>query len=271
MPDEALADELRDLGRRLDVAAAPDPAAMASAVRRRVAHRGERPGADTAGRGGRPRSVAAGRGGRPWAAGRRRGPAPWAPRPRPIATSAAAVLVAFAVLLAGSTQVRAAVVDFFRFAGVIVERGDTTPGPGPAAPSGTGVADVEAARELVDFPVVEPADLGPPDEVSVTDGRVVSLVYKGIRLDQFDGTLDPAFAKSIPDPNAVEWTEVDGASALWLRGPHGIVYVDRAGVRRTESSRTAGATLVWQRGAVTVRLEGAATMADAITIAESLR
>ena len=262
MPDEALADELRDLGRRLDVPAAPDPAAMASTVRRRVARRGGRPGADTAGRGGRPRTAAA---------GRRVGPAPWALRSRPIATAAAAVLVAFAVLLAGSTQVRAAVVDFFRFAGVIVERGDAPPRSGPAAPSGAGVADVEAARDLVDFPVVEPAGLGTPDEVSVTDGRVVSLVYKGIRLDQFDGTLDPAFAKSIPDPNVVDWTEVDGASALWLRGPHGIVYVDRAGVRRIESARTAGATLVWQRGGVTVRLEGAATLAEAITIAESLR
>jgi hypothetical protein len=109
--------------------------------------------------------------------------------------------------------------------------------------------------------------------VTVTDRRVVSFAYHaaGARLDQFDGTLDPAFAKTLPDQASLRWVQVDGATALWLHGPHELTYVDRAGQRHTESTRTAGDTLVWQRGDVTLRLEGPFTVERAIVIAQSVR
>jgi len=125
----------------------------------------------------------------------------------------------------------------------------------------------------VRFRVRVPAELGQPDEVTVIDGRVVSFTYRaaGIRLDQVDGVLDLAFAKEIPDQRSVEWTQVDGATAIWIPGPHELVYVDRAGQRHTESARLAANTLVWQRDDMTFRLEGAVTVERAVAIAQSVR
>lgn len=231
MPEETLAEELTALGRALDLPPAPDPVRTAAVVRRRVnaRHPGHR-------------------------------------RLRLAAAAAAVVAVGFAVLLVSSAQVRAAVAELLRFGGVVVEQGV---GPTSPASPGGAVDGVDAARALVDFPVLVPAGQPEPQRVEVLDGRVVSLSYQDFRLDQFDGTLDPAFAKGVPGP--VEWTTVGGTDALWLRGPHSVVYLDRDGTRRTETSRLAANTLVWQRGQVTVRLEGAFTLDEARAIAESLR
>ena len=121
-----------------------------------------------------------------------------------------------------------------------------------------------------------PAALGPPESVIVADPdpggspRLVTLVYRGggVRLDQFDGGLDPGFLKSASD---AEWTQVAAGTALWLPTSHPVTYVDRGGVAHTEAARLAGPTLVWSAGAVTYRLEGVATLAEARTIAASLR
>jgi hypothetical protein len=238
VPDETdeLSRELRALGRQLDVAPAPDPARMAAAVRQRLEQ---------------PRS-------RPW-----------------LRYAAAAVLVAFAALVAGSAQVRAAIVELFRFGGVVVEQGAPSapnPNPGSSIPA-TALDGVAAARAAVPFPILVPAELGTPDEVAVTDGRVVSFAYRatGIRIDQFGGTLDAAFAKQVPSVAGVEWTQVDGAAALWVPGPHEVVYLDRDGRRHVESARLAADTLVWQRDGVTFRLEGSLRLERAIAIAQSMR
>ncbi len=243
MPDETLADELRAVGRGLDVPPPPDPAAMAGTVRRRIVPPP------------------------------RRATAAW----RGLTAAAGAVVVVVAVLLAGSTQVRAAVVDFFRFAGVIVERGEPAAPSTAQGPSGGGpeavLADVAAAERLVGFPVLVPAALGPPDEVSVLDERVVSMTYqgRGVRLDQFAGRVDPAFAKTLPPQNEVTWVRVGDVEGLWVRGPHELVYVDRDGRRHTESARQASDTLLWQLGDVTFRLEGTFTTDEAVAIAETVR
>jgi len=241
VPDIDLDRELRALGRQLDVPPGPDPAGMVALVRRRLVARRATPS-------------------RQW-----------------LRYAAAMAVIAIAVLVAGSPQVRAAIVELLRFGGVVVEQGNPTPNPTPDPPQSgkpPETADgVAAAQSRVAFPVRVPAELGPPDEVSVIDGRVVSFSYRaaGIRLDQFDGTLDLTFAKTVPNPADVEWTQVDGATALWLRTPHELVYIDRAGQRHTESARLAANTLIWQRGQVTIRLEGAVTLERAVVIAQSIR
>jgi hypothetical protein len=244
VPDDVLEERLLDLGRRLDVSPAPDPERMAGLVRQRLL--ADRQLAD------RPQRL------------------------QRLRYAAAAVLIAFAVLIASSAEVRATIVEFFRFAGVIVEQGGpTTPAVAPTAPGEPTavVDDVAAARAMVAFPVLVPAALGPPDEVTVVEDRVVTFAYRsaGIRMDQFDGELDLAFAKGILNREDVEWIVVDGAPGLWLRGSHEIVYLDRDGQRRTESTRLAASTLVWQRGGVTLRLEGNFSSDEAIAIARSVR
>lgn len=252
---------LRQLAQRLDVPPAPD---VTAAVRRRLA-------AEPAPGVRRPRSR-------------------WVPR---LAGVLAVLLLTTAVATAASPVVRAALVDLLRFAGVELRQ---QPGP---TPTGTGSlpgeqrVDLATARRLAAFTVRVPAALGPPDVVLVSEGRpprVVSLLWRAgpgrpavppgppgspapgdvaARLDQFDGTV-PVFEKFLGEAG-VQRVLVGGQPALWVAGPHEVLYVDRAGTWHTESARLAGNTLIWQLGGVTLRLEGGFTQAEAVAVAESLR
>ena len=187
----------------------------------------------------------------------------------------AAVLVT-AVLLAllAASPVRAAVAEWFGFAGVLV-REDTTSRPSlaPLPPTVGPSTALDDAQQQVAFDVVVPAVLGPPDGVEVSeDRRVLSMSWTGagdgvVRLDQFDGRLDYAFAKSA---RGVEFTTVAGAFALWFDEPHEVVVLDADGTSRTETARLAGHTLIWEHGGTALRLEGSVSQARATEIAESV-
>jgi hypothetical protein len=170
-----------------------------------------------------------------------------------------------------------AVGGLLRLGGVEVDR-ESPPPPlviptAHALPSASPV-NLAQARDLAAFPIRVPAELGEPQSVTVTDpdengvSRAVALAYpNGVRLDQFDGTLDPGFAKVAPNAQSVQ---VDGRPAIWLPTPHPLTYVDRDGLRRIEGARPAGPTFVWAGEDATYRLEGIATLAQAQTIAGSL-
>jgi len=259
-----LAGELRELGRWLDVPAAPD---VRAAVRTRLAAA-------------------------PGPARLRLGP-DWSDR----TTRAAAALLAFALLLAGtlavSPRARAAVVELFTFGAVRVNTGappvpaDTgTPtgrfgGPLP----GTAETTLAGARAAAPFPVVAPAALGAPDQVLVQLGDrpgLVALRYGpgpgrpaagaagvAVELDQFAGTVVPYIDKYLRG-SAAEQVRVGTAPGYWLEEPHDLFYVDPLGRQRHEGSRLAAQTLLWQRGGVTLRLEGDLTLAEALAIARSV-
>lgn len=186
------------------------------------------------------------------------------------------MLVVTAVLLAllVTPPVRAAVADWLGFAGIVV-RHDPSPQPSRAPPPPTAGTDMslDQARRLVSFEVAVPADLGAPDGVEVSaDHGVLSMTWARpatgtVRLDQFDGRLDYAVAKSAP---GVEFTSVSGAGALWFDRPHRVVLLGPDGSRRRETARLGGQTLIWERGATTLRLEGGLSQQQAIAIAESV-
>ena len=67
-----------------------------------------------------------------------------------------------------------------------------------------------------------------------------------------------------------QWVTVNGAVGIWFAKPHSVEYIDRSGETRRETSRLTGPTLVWL-GTVTYRLEGVATLDEALAIASSLR
>jgi hypothetical protein len=253
---DPLVDELRDLAGWIDVPEAPD-------LRARVRSRLEAPPA--------PR----------WSLPRRWWPLPrrWWPLPRRWLAAAAAAAVACVIALV--PPARAAVVDavdgLLRFAGVEI-RDEPVPGGLPATPSplpSIRSAGLDEARRLAKFPVKAPVVLGVPDRVEVADPgpdgapRVVTMSYRGgtVRVDQFDGTMEAHFLKSAPDARFVQ---VKGDFAVWLPGPHPLVYVDRTGQQQTAGARLAGPTLIWTDGAVTCRVEGVADLAEAIAIAESM-
>ena len=208
-------------------------------------------------------------------------PAPQTARRRPRIAGAVAgwrrraAVVATAILLAllAAPPVRAAVADWFEFAGVSV-RLDPTPSRSVASPppAAEGTTTLVEAEELVTFEPLVPAALGSPQGVEVSaDRRLLSLSWTdqkagAVRLDQFDGRLDYAIAKTAP---RVEFTTVAGSPAMWFDEPHEVVVINADGTRRTESARLAGRTLIWEYGGTTLRLEGDLTLARAIEIASS--
>ncbi|WP_410612628.1 hypothetical protein [Amycolatopsis sp. lyj-109] len=233
--DERLAAALRELGDRLDVPPAPD---VRAAVLARL---------------------------------------PVRPRRRPAiprwATVAAALLLAFAAAVTLSPAVRATVTDLLRFAGIELR---SEPGPtvrGQGLLPGERSVDLAEARRLTAFPIGVPAALGPPDDVRITGDptRVVSLLYQGgaVRVDEFDGQLGPVFEKFL-GMSGGRRVSVGGEPAIWIDRPHALMYVDRAGEWRTETARLAAQSLVWQRGAVTCRLEGVFTFEEAMRIAATV-
>ncbi|MFG2054353.1 hypothetical protein ACGFI9_09990 [Micromonospora sp. NPDC048930] len=194
-----------------------------------------------------------------------------------LAGALAALLVA--VLPPGRAALADAVAGLLRFSGIVIGTS-----PAPVLPSGTPSplpqqrpADLHEAQRKVRFPIRVPAKLGPPEQVLIADAdgigsyRVATLLYRGgaLRLDAFDGQLDPVFQKQAAGPD-VEWVQVDGDFALWIGRPHALAYVDRGGTVRVETARLAGATLIWQEAGVSYRLEGDLSRDDAIRIADSL-
>ncbi|MET0915152.1 MAG: hypothetical protein ABWY81_03020 [Jiangellaceae bacterium] len=183
-------------------------------------------------------------------------------------------LVVGAVLLAllATPPVRAAVVDWFGFGGVRVERGPSEPSaaqPPPEVAQDWSVSDAAAA---VDFTLSVPEELGDPDGVEVSpDRRLVSMSWATdedgvVRLDQFDARFDFSVLKRAP---GVFYAAVGGTDALWFEEPHEVVLLEPDGSRRTEPARLAGHTLIWLDDVTTLRLEGDLSLERAVEIAES--
>ncbi|MFI7617091.1 hypothetical protein ACIBP6_38280 [Nonomuraea terrae] len=185
-------------------------------------------------------------------------------------TIVAAVVAAVIAVTAATPQGREAVARILRFAGVELRISET---PAPAV---TATAPLPGERTVPPselprtFQVRTPSALGEPERVTEADGgRVVSMFWPdGIRLDQFDGGLDPIFFKKLTPLPA--YTEVSGRTAWWIPGEHPLGYLSRADGTEIPL-RQAAPTLIWQDGTLDYRLEGVRTMAQAVRIAESLR
>jgi hypothetical protein len=208
----------------------------------------------------------------------------------------AAVLLAAAVLVA-SPGTREAVARRLGLRGVGVELGGPPPptvttAPGERLDLGLGErVSLEEAGGRVGFPVLIPGagGLERPDAVFVSEappaGGRVDLVWgerpglpasaftdAGLLITQFQGEPTPEFIKKVAGAGLVEFVEVGGEPGYWFSGePHFFTYRDAAGNFREEQTRLAGNTLIWQRGALTLRLEGELSKEEAIRIAESMR
>jgi hypothetical protein len=128
-----------------------------------------------------------------------------------------------------------------------------------------------------------------PDAVfvdpTVPGGGRVDLVYRarpglpaspftdaGLLITQFRGQPEPGFFKKVVGAGIVKEVSVGGQPGYFFSGePHILSYQDPTGTVREVRSRLAGNTLIWQRGDLTLRLEGQVAQAEAIRIAESMR
>jgi hypothetical protein len=199
---------------------------------------------------------------------------------RPLAVALALVAVALATALA-VPHARAAILRFFGFESVRIEFVDRLPAIRPTGTLELGRrTSIEEAAELAAFEILAPSpeEVGTPDAVYIdADGRVSFLFGSedSVRLlvTEFVGTSVPGIVKKIAGSGTrVEYLVIAGATAYWLEGaPHFFAYVDEHGELREETLRVAGNVLLWQRGSTVLRLEGAATRAQALRIARSFR
>lgn len=205
--------------------------------------------------------------------------------------SLTAALCGLLAVLVLTPPVRAAVLDWFGFAGVEVRYDPSAvPSPDASVPGcGRSLSLAEAGRRAGFEPLV-PDALGVPDAVTVVgepQGRfLVTLCWRErdgrtVRLDEYPARLDVGFVKTVRE--SPDWVPLDDTTpgdavpdyALWFPKPHLLTFwlVDAEGHRFTRTRRTAGPTLLWTRGGrageMTLRLEGIASKARAVHIARS--
>jgi hypothetical protein len=147
------------------------------------------------------------------------------------------------------------------------------------------------ARGTAAFALVEPADLGAPDQVYVGGPALrgqISFVYAaspalpasdlldgaGLLVTQNAGSSDDGLAHKLVSSGLarIEPVTVDGAPGYWISGePHWFWYLDATGQVIEDGRRFVGDTLVWERDGILYRIEGEITRAQALEIAESMR
>lgn len=189
-------------------------------------------------------------------------------------------LLLLAASLLAVPSVRAALVQILRAGGITIfvgeeaTGGDLPPLLSEQLPAFTQPITLDAA--MVRFPNVRlPAALPPPDDVllheePVWDTAVIFLWRDEANPQQIALSL---YQIQVPQyaykgSEVLEMTAVNDKQAFWLEGPHYF---------RLQSSEAEawlfveGSVLIWWEGEVTYRLEGAASLDEALRIAESLQ
>jgi hypothetical protein len=190
---------------------------------------------------------------------------------------ALAVFLLLAATAAAIPGIREPVLDWLGLRSVKVER---VPRPLPEPP-GQGLAlgehtTLATAVKRIQFAPVFPTGLGKPTVYyeGFPPGGQLGLVYRGGKLfiTEVQGKLERQYLFKFLQPGTgVSAVTVDGERGLWFQGRHQYAYADRDGNIRSDSVRTAGNVLLWRRGDLLLRLEGARSKQEALRIARSVR
>lgn len=212
-----------------------------------------------------------------------RRPAPRWTRRRALALALVVLAVAAGAVMA-VPQARTAVLDWLGIRGVEIEFVESLPEVRVEGELALGErVTLAQARARAPYRVLVPTleGLPAPDEVYLAGGAGrtrISFVYGSasrvrLLLTQFRGNRAPELVKKVLGPGTkASFVTVDGSPAVWLDGkPHRFLYVDPSGEPREETLRLAGNTLLWQRGELTLRLEGRLSREEALDVARSVR
>jgi hypothetical protein len=128
------------------------------------------------------------------------------------------------------------------------------------------------AERVVDYDLVRPAALGAPAGVYV-DGDAVTFVYRARsgRLILFAQV--PGSTRRYVEKFAAARTQrvrVAGRPGLLLRGPHVVLFATPGGGTVVSEARLAKNTLLWERGALLLRLEAEQPAGELLRIARSV-
>jgi hypothetical protein len=101
----------------------------------------------------------------------------------------------------------------------------------------------------------------------------VTLVYgAGVTLTQVPGSTGRDFIRKLTPPRtAIRDVVVHGEPGLYIDGPHIVMYLDPSRQVVADRARRAGRVLLWQHGALLLRLEADVSQARALEIARSVR
>jgi hypothetical protein len=181
-------------------------------------------------------------------------------RPR-VSWRLAIALAALAVVgaLFAIPQTRAAILDFFQIGSVRIERVETQ----PRAPTGVFLGEKVSLAEARDAVAI---DLAVPDDYRAVyvDGAFVTFeLRRGVYLTQWGGNGATILRKEAGPDTRFEEVFVDDANAIWVEGAEHVVF-------RGPNRRIAGNVLIWERGPITYRLEGAEDLERAMAIARNL-
>jgi hypothetical protein len=202
--------------------------------------------------------------------------------------AAAAVFVLIVAAALAIPPARHAIADWLGIGAIEVRRGPL-PRDGasnstvPGSPDGTS-RDVDArrrladARKVVEFAIATPRDpsVGALQSVAVdrtVPGGLVALGYPRFTLVEVitDEANPRSIAKFVEAGVQVDYPTVNGSPGLWIGGAHKIGFFDRSGRVRSDTVRRSGPVLIWERGGVTLRIEGFDSLAAAQEVAASVR
>src|SRR5262249_22537549 len=109
-----------------------------------------------------------------------------------------------------------------------------------------------------------------PDEVHVRGDQIAFVYRDKLVLMQTQGSF---FTKEVGSSTHVQQLRIGGRPAVWITGaPHFFGYIGGRDGRDVRPIHPAlrGNTLLWQRGGLTLRVEGKLTLDQALRIARSL-
>ncbi len=189
------------------------------------------------------------------------------------------IALAALLLLAGAAMAvpptRQAILRVLGLRGVRIERVTRLPllPPGAGARLGLGARiPLARARHAASFGALLPANATAVYLGHDVPGGRISLLVGKVLIIEFRGTTTPFIFKFIGPGTRVKQVRINGAPGLYLFGaPHEVLFEGRPGVFQIDRIRLGGNVLIWQHGAVTVRIEGTRTLGQALAIARSLR
>jgi hypothetical protein len=189
----------------------------------------------------------------------------WSRRRRLVAVLVAALLLLPAAALAIPGP-RHAILDALGLRHVAVQRVQHLP---PAHDPRLGeLVALSAVPRTAGFTPLAPTALPAPDRAYVLQ-RIVTYVYDRphLLLAQARGRLDAdvILQKVLSIEKTARRVTVGDAAGLWLPSPHAYMWADATGplVR-------SGSALVWERGDLVLRLEGARSLREALAVARSV-
>ncbi len=188
---------------------------------------------------------------------------------------AATLLVAGAAMAAPPT--RHFVLRILGLRGVQIERVPRLPTP-PAGAGAQGlrlgigrpISLAAAARAVTFTPLIPPGSRAAYLAHDVTGGRISFLVGP-VLITEFRGTAVPLILKVLGPRAKLTSVRVNGSPGAYLsRAPHEVLFLGRNGQVETDRVRLARNVLLFDRRGLTVRIEGARTLAQALALARSL-